>query len=157
MMLMLHLIKLSSSNILKTWAWKVKQIKLKYGFIWLFTFDYHWQEQQQLSISDVIYHSLLNNLIQCKHHFADTLVSNDFLWLKKFLLPGKGHGLTITPYAAGHMIGGTMWKIVKDGEEDIIYAVDYNHKKERFSTFTWLSNTGQSPLPSLSMPPPPVM
>lgn len=53
------------------------------------------------------------------------------------------------------MIGGTMWKIVKDGEEDIIYAVDYNHKKERFSTFTWLSNTGQSPLPSLSMPPPP--
>jgi len=30
------------------------------------------------------------------------------------------------------MIGGTMWKIVKDGEEDIIYAVDYNHKKERW-------------------------
>ena len=47
-------------------------------------------------------------------------------------LKGKGHGLTITPYAAGHMIGGTMWKIVKDGEEDIIYAVDYNHKKERW-------------------------
>ncbi|XP_046847920.1 cleavage and polyadenylation specificity factor subunit 2-like [Xenia sp. Carnegie-2017] len=46
-------------------------------------------------------------------------------------LKGKGHGLTITPYAAGHMIGGTMWKIVKDGEEDIVYAVDYNHKKER--------------------------
>lgn len=44
---------------------------------------------------------------------------------------GKGHGLTITPYAAGHMVGGTMWKIVKDGEEEIIYAVDYNHKKER--------------------------
>ena len=47
------------------------------------------------------------------------------------LCTGKGHGLTITPYAAGHMVGGTMWKIVKDGEEDIIYAVDYNHKKER--------------------------
>ena len=45
---------------------------------------------------------------------------------------GKGHGLTITPYAAGHMVGGTMWKVVKDGEEDIIYAVDYNHKKERY-------------------------
>ncbi len=44
---------------------------------------------------------------------------------------GKGHGLTITPYAAGHMVGGAMWKIVKDGEEEIIYAVDYNHKKER--------------------------
>ena len=52
-------------------------------------------------------------------------------WKFYLLLLGKGHGLTITPYAAGHMIGGTMWKIVKDGEEDIIYAVDYNHKKER--------------------------
>lgn len=29
------------------------------------------------------------------------------------------------------MVGGTMWKIIKDGEEDIIYAVDFNHKKER--------------------------
>ena len=31
------------------------------------------------------------------------------------------------------MVGGTMWKVVKDGEEDIIYAVDYNHKKERYT------------------------
>ncbi len=29
------------------------------------------------------------------------------------------------------MLGGTIWKIVKDGEEGIVYAVDYNHKKER--------------------------
>ena len=29
------------------------------------------------------------------------------------------------------MLGGTVWKIVKDGEEDIINVVDYNHKKER--------------------------
>jgi len=46
-------------------------------------------------------------------------------------LRGKGEGIVITPLPAGHMIGGTIWKIVKDGEEDIIYAVDYNHKKER--------------------------
>ncbi|CAM9498245.1 unnamed protein product [Lampetra fluviatilis] len=45
-------------------------------------------------------------------------------------LKGKGHGLSITPLPAGHMIGGTVWKIVKDGEEEIIYAVDYNHKRE---------------------------
>lgn len=49
-----------------------------------------------------------------------------------FLSSGKGHGLTITPYATGHMVGGAMWRIVKEGEEDIIYAVDYNHKKERY-------------------------
>jgi cleavage and polyadenylation specificity factor subunit 2 len=28
------------------------------------------------------------------------------------------------------MIGGTVWKITKETEE-ILYAVDYNHKKER--------------------------
>lgn len=50
-----------------------------------------------------------------------------------FCLPviGKGHGLQITPLPAGHMLGGTIWKIIKDGEEEIVYAVDYNHKKER--------------------------
>ena len=44
---------------------------------------------------------------------------------------GKGHGLVITPLPAGHMLGGTIWKIVKDGEEEIVYMLDYNHKKER--------------------------
>ena len=46
-------------------------------------------------------------------------------------LKGKGHGLQITPLSAGHMIGGTIWKIVKDGEEEIVYMVDFNNKKER--------------------------
>ncbi|KAJ8925407.1 hypothetical protein NQ315_009239 [Exocentrus adspersus] len=46
-------------------------------------------------------------------------------------LKGKGYGLTITPLPAGHMIGGTIWKIMKVGEEDVIYANDFNHKKER--------------------------
>ncbi|XP_054716090.1 cleavage and polyadenylation specificity factor subunit 2-like [Uloborus diversus] len=46
-------------------------------------------------------------------------------------LKGKGQGISITPLPGGHMIGGTIWKIFKDGEEDIIYAVDFNHKKER--------------------------
>ncbi|KAF8770815.1 Cleavage and polyadenylation specificity like protein [Argiope bruennichi] len=46
-------------------------------------------------------------------------------------LKGKGQGIAITPLPGGHMIGGAIWKIVKDGEEDIIYAVDFNHKKER--------------------------
>lgn len=68
-------------------------------------------------------------------------------------LTGRGTGIEITPYTApwptipsaccddliefmrcryigGHMIGGTVWKIVKETEE-ILYAVDYNHKKER--------------------------
>ncbi len=46
-------------------------------------------------------------------------------------LKGKGEGIVITPLPAGHMLGGALWKIVKDGEEDIVYAVDFNHKKEQ--------------------------
>lgn len=82
-----------------------------------------------------------NNLYTIGHHQAflakhiHVAVLHIYLFFSEshfYKFKGKGHGLTITPYAAGHMIGGTMWKIVKDGEEDIIYAVDYNHKKERW-------------------------
>ncbi|CAH2265181.1 probable cleavage and polyadenylation specificity factor subunit 2 [Pararge aegeria] len=46
-------------------------------------------------------------------------------------MKGKGLGLRITPLAAGHLLGGTVWRIAAPGEEDIIYAPDFNHKKER--------------------------
>lgn len=39
--------------------------------------------------------------------------------------------LTITPYNAGHYVGGSVWRISVGGE-DIIYAVDYCHRKERW-------------------------
>ena len=55
-----------------------------------------------------------------------------YIHFHRILVSGKGHGLQITPLPAGHMLGGTIWKIVKDGEEEIVYAVDYNHKKERY-------------------------
>jgi cleavage and polyadenylation specificity factor subunit 2 len=54
---------------------------------------------------------------------------------------GKYKGITITAYAAGHTIGGTIWKIKKDAEE-IVYAVDYNHKKERHLDGTVLHKDG---------------
>jgi cleavage and polyadenylation specificity factor subunit 2 len=43
----------------------------------------------------------------------------------------KGFGVSITPLPGGRLLGGTIWKIVKVGEEDIVYATDFNHKKER--------------------------
>ncbi|GAQ90662.1 Cleavage and polyadenylation specificity factor 2 [Klebsormidium nitens] len=55
------------------------------------------------------------------------------------VLSGKGAGITISAHAAGHLVGGTLWKISKDGE-DIIYAVDYNHRKERHLNGTVLLN-----------------
>lgn len=46
-------------------------------------------------------------------------------------LTGRCIGITITAYPAGHTIGGTIWKIKKDTDV-IVYAVDYNHKRERY-------------------------
>eukprot|EP00047_Mylnosiga_fluctuans_P022572 m.122175 g.122175 ORF g.122175 m.122175 type:complete len:722 (+) comp9310_c0_seq1:211-2376(+) len=44
--------------------------------------------------------------------------------------PLKAPGITITAYPAGHMLGGAIWKITKEPEE-LVYAVDYNHRRER--------------------------
>lgn len=35
------------------------------------------------------------------------------------------------PYNAGHSLGGTIWRISKD-QEEFVYAVDYNHKSEKY-------------------------
>lgn len=47
------------------------------------------------------------------------------------IVSGRCKGITITAYAAGHSIGGTIWKIKKDTDE-VVYAVDYNHKRDRY-------------------------
>ncbi len=73
---------------------------------------------------------MLYNLKPCRSKFQFFLMTI-FSTEQTVLLKGKGEGLSITPVPAGHMIGGSIWKIVKDGEEDIVYAVDYNHKRER--------------------------
>ncbi|KAG6422572.1 hypothetical protein SASPL_119149 [Salvia splendens] len=49
---------------------------------------------------------------------------------QNYYMSGKGEGIVIAPLAAGHLLGGTFWKITKDGE-DVIYAVDFNHRKEK--------------------------
>ncbi|THV08366.1 hypothetical protein K435DRAFT_8951 [Dendrothele bispora CBS 962.96] len=46
-------------------------------------------------------------------------------------LQGKCQGLTITPFNAGHTIGGTIWKIRSPSSGTIIYAVNLNHMRER--------------------------
>ncbi|EGC33550.1 hypothetical protein DICPUDRAFT_80682 [Dictyostelium purpureum] len=46
-----------------------------------------------------------------------------------YLLQGKGKGISITPYLAGHMVGSSVWRITK-GTYSIIYALDFNHRNE---------------------------
>jgi cleavage and polyadenylation specificity factor subunit 2 len=38
--------------------------------------------------------------------------------------------IEVTPYNAGHMIGGCFWRL-KCGMDEIIYVSHYNHTKER--------------------------
>ena len=58
---------------------------------------------------------------------------------------GKGEGLTITPFAAGHMIGGSIWRISTAVGEDVVYAVDYNHRKELHLNSTALAGLFSRP------------
>lgn len=41
--------------------------------------------------------------------------------------------MTITPYAAGRMIGAAVWRVSWQTEDnDIVYATAYNHDRERY-------------------------
>ena len=54
-------------------------------------------------------------------------------------LEGNCHGISVTAHAAGHMLGATVWKVHKDSE-DVLYAVDYNHRKEKHLNGTTLES-----------------
>ncbi|KAI9228777.1 MAG: beta-lactamase-like protein [Piptocephalis tieghemiana] len=56
-------------------------------------------------------------------------------------LLGQCLGISITAYAAGHSIGGTIWKIQKESDE-IVYAVDINHRRELHLNGTTLHANG---------------
>lgn len=58
---------------------------------------------------------------------------------QNYHLSDKGEGIVIAPHVAGHLLGGTVWKITKDGE-DVVYAVDINHRKERHLNGTVLES-----------------
>ncbi|OCT65073.1 hypothetical protein XELAEV_18041315mg [Xenopus laevis] len=107
-----------------------------------FLLDCGWDENFSMDIIDSMGQMFMYDLYQSRHNTEDfSLFSLDDVdcafdkiqqlkYNQIVHLKGKGHGLSITPLPAGHMIGGTIWKIVKDGEEEIVYAVDFNHKRE---------------------------
>ena len=43
---------------------------------------------------------------------------------------GKPGGITITPFPAGHLIGGAVWVISRETDV-VVYAVQFNHSKEK--------------------------
>lgn len=59
--------------------------------------------------------------------------------------------IVITPLPAGHMLGGTVWSVVKDADEHILYAVDFNHKPERhLNMCSFVGEVGKASAASLS-------
>jgi cleavage and polyadenylation specificity factor subunit 2 len=57
-------------------------------------------------------------------------------------LQDKLDGFTITPYNAGHTLGGTLWKIQRD-QESILYAVDWNHSRDSHLNGAFLQSNGK--------------
>ncbi|KAG0238046.1 cleavage and polyadenylation specificity factor subunit 2 [Actinomortierella wolfii] len=78
------------------------------------------------------------NIVRLRYHQPTELV-------------GKCKGITITAYAGGHTVGGTVWKIVKD-TESILYAVDYNHSKDRHLDGTVLLGSQEGLVDELKRP-----
>ncbi|EEB08093.1 cleavage factor two Cft2/polyadenylation factor CPSF-73 [Schizosaccharomyces japonicus yFS275] len=57
-------------------------------------------------------------------------------------LMGKCNGINITAFNAGHTLGGTLWSITKESES-LVYAVDWNHSKDKHLNGTALYSNGQ--------------
>ena len=39
--------------------------------------------------------------------------------------------MSVTAFAAGHLVGGAVWQVLTPNEEQVIYAVHWNHRKDR--------------------------
>jgi len=65
--------------------------------------------------------------------------------VKKITSGNRTSAITVTAYAAGHTLGGAVWKIHKDAE-DVVYAVDYNHRREKHLNGTVLDSINRPSL-----------
>ncbi|PKI82866.1 hypothetical protein MVES1_003682 [Malassezia vespertilionis] len=52
-------------------------------------------------------------------------------YLQPTPLDGKGAGLVLTAYNAGHSLGGTVWKLRSPSMGTVVLALDWNHNRER--------------------------
>lgn len=75
-----------------------------------------------------------------------------YLTLLTSLFTGKCQGVTITPFNAGHTLGGTIWKIRSPSAGTIMYAVNMNHMRERHLDGTVLMRQGGGIAPGVFEP-----
>ena len=58
---------------------------------------------------------------------------------QKISIDNDAGTLVLTGLPAGRLLGSTVWRVVKEGEE-VVYAVDVNQRKDRFLGGTTLEN-----------------
>ncbi|KAI9294474.1 hypothetical protein K502DRAFT_316976 [Neoconidiobolus thromboides FSU 785] len=73
--------------------------------------------------------------------FEATEAINTLRYSQPTRLSGKCSGVSITAYGAGHSIGGAVWQIT-NATDVIVYAPDFNHRKERHLNGTVLLTNG---------------
>jgi Cft2 family RNA processing exonuclease len=56
----------------------------------------------------------------------------------------RGQGIVFTPFPAGRIIGGSFWKISKETEV-IVYAIDFNHTKDKLLDVGCMETAGKHP------------
>jgi cleavage and polyadenylation specificity factor subunit 2 len=83
---------------------------------------------------------------QVEHTFRTLMTPLSFTQVRTVKAAGdvgssQRQSVTITPFAAGHTLGGAMWRISKT-IESILYAVDFNHTNERHLPPTALGEAG---------------
>ncbi|MES1923100.1 cleavage and polyadenylation specificity factor subunit 2 [Bonamia ostreae] len=87
-----------------------------------------------MTMYDAFQNATSNNK-QFTHFTIDDVdfAANLFVPLKfcqPFRLTGNGEGIQISAINAGNVLGGTIWRISRESDE-VVYAVDFNHKIER--------------------------
>lgn len=63
--------------------------------------------------------------------------------------PSPGGGIWVTPHPAGRFPGGAVWRISLGCGEEVVYACDYNHRKERLLNETTFHELLSSCQPAL--------
>ena len=90
-----------------------------------------------IPLATMAFYSMLLGATEVEHELTTEDVDRTFkrstgLRYREEHLVVSSESLTVTatPYNSGRMVGGAIWRIKVNDVHDIIYAIDFNHKKE---------------------------
>lgn len=90
-----------------------------------------------IPLATMAFYSTLLGATEIEHKFTTEDVDRTFKRAtglryreEHVLLSSDSLTVTATPYNSGRVVGGAIWRIKVNDVHDIVYAVDFNHKKE---------------------------